>query len=179
MTVYIYYNPFTRPSGPSGQWPMNGQSSLIEGKVWTAYGKWWMIMIDIEWDGNMLGWTFNHVIIPYQYVSIQSKHSSVKPGIQGLLRFDLHSVHYHSRFWVYRKSPSKIIRSWSDERFQTILPIMTSIKRTAFEKYRTGPFDAWVKPVWRINLTKIKQKTWVRLAPLNLSFFQELQFCPI
>ena len=73
MTVYIYYNPFTRPSGPSGQWPMNGQSSLIEGNVRTAYGKWWMIMIDIEWDGNMLWWTFNHVIIPYQYVSIQSK----------------------------------------------------------------------------------------------------------
>ena len=75
MTVYIYYNPTTPPSGQPGQRPLNERKhnfGILQGtlRLRKAYGEWWMIMIDIEWDGSMLWWTFSHVIIPYQYVSI-------------------------------------------------------------------------------------------------------------
>ena len=171
MTVYIYYNPFTRPSGPSGQWPMNGRISLVrqhmENDEWL-----WLTSNGMAtcWDEPL---TMSSSLIN-MFPSNQNIHPSNQESrdyfdstcIQSIIIRDFEST----------VRVLQIIRSWSDQRFQII---MTSMIRTVSLKYRTGPFDAWVKPVWRINLTKIKQKTWVRLAPLNLSFFRELQFCPI
>ena len=48
MTVYIYYNPTTPPSGQPGKQPLNERKhnfAILQGKLRLrkAYGEWWMI----------------------------------------------------------------------------------------------------------------------------------------